>query len=228
MLDAFLGFLPRLLDGLWITLGLLVLSAAGGLCLGILIALAGISKYRILRLISQLYRAVFRSIPGLVVLYFVYYGIAQLEVVRESPFWALFRHAYWCAWLALSINDGAFTSELLYGAIKSVPQGCQQASAALGMSPMKTLWLIQIPIALRLVFPAYTTELIFLTKTTSIVSTITLMDLMGAADILYKETFDPFLPLISAGLFYGLLIWLITNLSAFIESRAFRYPNIQT
>ena len=219
---------PRLLAGLWTTLGLLILSATGGLCLGVLMALAGISRYRILRLISQIYRAIFRSIPGLVVLYFVYYGVAQLEIVRESPLWVVLKHPYWCAWLALSINDGAFTSELLCGALKSVPRGYQQASAALGMSPSKTLWLIRMPIALRVVFPAYVTELVFLTKTTSIVSTITLLDLMGAADILYKETFDPFLPLVSAGLLYTLLIWLITRLSAFIESRAFPYPNIQT
>ena len=228
MLEAFLNILPRLLQGLWTTLGLLILSAAGGLCLGVLMALAGISRHRILRAVSQVYRAIFRSIPGLVVLYFIYYGIAQLEVIRDSSLWLVFKHPYWCAWIALSINDGAFTSELLYGALKSVPRDYQQASAALGMSPVKTLWLIRMPIALRCVFPAYVTELIFLTKTTSIVSTITLMDLMGAADLLYKETFDPFLPLISAGLLYTLLIWLITRLTAVIESRAFRYPNIQT
>lgn len=222
-----LELLPRLLDGFRTTVGLLVLCALGGACIGVVMALAGISNNRLLRSVSEVYRAVFRSIPGLVVLYFVYYGVAQLEIVRESPLWAILKQAYWCAWLALSVNDGAFTAELLCGALKAVPRGQLQASAALGLSPFKTLWLIQMPIALRIVFPAYTTELIFLTKTTSIVSTITILDLMGTADIIYKETFDPFVPLITAGLLYLLLIFGITKLAAFIESRAFSYPNIQ-
>lgn len=221
-----LQILPRLLNGLWTTIELLILSALGGACIGILIALAGIARNSILRSVSETYRATFRSIPGLVVLYFVYYGIAQLEVVRASPLWTVFKQAYWCALLALSINNGAFTGELLCGALKLVPHECLQAGAALGLNPLKTLWLIRMPLALRLVLPAYTTELIFLTKTTSIVSTITILDLMGTADIIYKETFDPFVPLIAAGLLYLLLIFVITRLSALIESRIFRYPNI--
>jgi His/Glu/Gln/Arg/opine family amino acid ABC transporter permease subunit len=226
MLDILLQILPRLLDGFWTTIELLVLSILGGVCIGVSMALAGISKWRILRFISEAYRAIFRSIPGLVVLYFVYYGIAQLDVMRESFLWIVFKQAYWCAWLALSINDGAFTAELLCGALKAVPGDYLQASAALGLNSFKTLWLIRMPIALKIVLPAYTTELVFLTKTTSIVSTITILDLMGTADIIYKETFDPFIPLISAGVLYLLLISVITRLSTLIESRVFQYPSI--
>lgn len=226
MPDFLIQILPRLLNGFGTTIGLLIPSAVGGACIGVAMALAGISKCRILRSVSQVYRAIFRSIPGLVVLYFIYYGIAQIEMIRQSFLWVVLKQPYWCGWLALTINDGAFTAELLYGALKAVPRNYLQASSALGMSRLKTLWLIRMPIALRLVFPAYTTELIFLTKTTSIVSTITILDLMGTADIIYKETFDPFVPLITAGMLYLLLISAITRLSAFIESRAFRYPNI--
>lgn len=218
--------LPRLLNGFWTTIGLLIPSVLGGAGIGVAMALAGISKHRLLRSISQVYRAIFRSIPGLVVLYFIYYGIAQLEIIRQSPLWVIFKEPYWCGWLALTINDGAFTAQLLYGALKAVPRGCLQAGSALGMSRFKTLWLIRMPIALKLVLPAYTTELMFLTKTTSIVSTITVLDLMGTADIIYKETFDPFIPLITAGMLYLLLISGITRLSAFIQSRLFSYPSI--
>ncbi|MBD2463156.1 ABC transporter permease subunit [Oscillatoria sp. FACHB-1407] len=226
MLDTLFHLLPRLLAGFWVTIELLVLSALGGVCVGAAMALAGIADCRLLRSISESYRAIFRSIPGLVVLYFIYYGIAQLEIVRSSLLWVVFKQAHWCAWLALSINHGAFTAELLCGALRAVPQDYLQASAALGLRPLKTLWLIRMPIALRLVLPAYTTELIFLTKTTSIVSTITILDLLGTADIIYKETFDPFVPLVTAGLLYLLLISVITHVSTLIESRVFRYPNI--
>ena len=81
--------------------------------------------------------------------------------------------------------------------------------SSLGLSKTLTFWLLRALGAFRLALPSYSNELILLLKATAIVSTITILDLLGTAKLIYTETFDPFTPLLLAAAIYLLLVWLI-------------------
>jgi len=211
------NILPMLLDGLQLTILLLFLSAIGGIIVAIPMALAWRANNRFLYSISYVYVFVFRGTPALVQLFFIYYGLAQFEYFRNSIFWVIFNEPFWCGLFALSLNTGAYTTEILRGALKAVPQGEVEAALALGLNKFQIFKAIELPIAFRIALPAYGNELILLAKATSIVSTITLMDLMGMAKLLYTESFDPFAPLLTAGFLYLGLIFIITQIILILE-----------
>jgi His/Glu/Gln/Arg/opine family amino acid ABC transporter permease subunit len=216
---------PRLIAATGTTILLLGLSALCGLVIAVPMSLARLARNATLQGLSNAYVFVFRGTPALVQLYFIYYGFAQLEMVRESVLWTVFEDAYWCGLIALSLNTGAYTTEIFRGALMAVPRDYVEAGRALGLTERRMFWLIRLPTAFRLGLPAYGNELILLTKATSIVSTITILDLMGTAKLLYTETFDPFAPLLTAAALYLVLIYLMTRAIAALEY--FMFPHLR-
>ena len=188
--EMLMGYAPRLLDGLWVTLGITGLSVLIGLILAVPIALMRLSSYKILQWPSYFFVFYFRGTPLLVQLFLVYYGSGQFRVeLTELGLWSYFREAYFCAVFTLTLNTCAYTAEILRGAIQSVPKGEIEAGRACGMSGVLLYRRIILPSALRTAWPAYGNEVIFLMQASSLVSIITLLDLTGVARRIISETF---------------------------------------
>lgn len=226
----FVDVLQRLLDAAGITFVLMFSCAAFGLLIAIPMGLARLSRNQSIYLFATGFTFVFRGTPGLVQLYFLYYGVARLEFVRESVLWVVLQSPWWCAIIALSLNTGAYTAEIVRGSLGAVPVDLIEAAKSLGLAGRKLFFLVRLPLAVRIALPAYGNELVLLMKGTSIVSTITILDLMGEAKLIYTETFDPFVPMFTAAGIYlviGLGVsWLVRigELQLFRERKATPAP----
>ena len=125
MIDA----VPRIPAGLGLTLQLLLVSAVLGLLIAILLLLMRISGRRWLSWPSQVYIYVFRGTPILVQIFIIYHGLPQFDWIRDSVFWPVLREPYGCAVLALSLNTGAYVSEILRGGVLGVDRACWRQAA---------------------------------------------------------------------------------------------------
>ena len=212
--------LPRLVDGAFLTLEITFVSVLAGLCTAVPLAFARLSRNPLLRLPTYGYILYFRGTPFLVQLFLVYYGSGQFQPFLDRiGLWSLFREAYFCAILTLTLNTAAYTAEILRGAIRAVPRRDVEAAQALGMSRFVLHRRIVLPKAFRLALPAYTNEVVFLLQATSLVSIITLLDLTGVARIIVARSFEPYKLYIAAGLIYLALTYVFIFVARCLERR---------
>jgi len=214
---------PKLLVGLSITIQLVTISLFVGFCFAIGLALLRLSNNLFLNFFAKTYVFYFRGTPLLVQIFLIYYGIAQFEFIRESFVWSFFREAYWCAILALTLNTCAYSSEIIRGGIQSVPFGQIESAKSTGMSGFLLYRRIILPIAFRQALPAYGNEMILMVKATSLVSTITIMDITGIARLIIAKTFSPVEIFIVAGLIYLTINFIITRLVNYSEIKLTPY-----
>ena len=215
LLDNF----PDIIKSAFLTLELTVLSILIGILIGFLFALMRISKVKILIYFSYYYSFVFRGTPLFVQIFIIYFGLAQLEFIRESIFWIILKKPYWCAIIAFALNTGAYTSEILRSAFQTIKPGIIEAGKSLGISNKIIFYKVQIPIAIRQSLPAYGNEIILMLKGTSLASTVTLMDLTGVAKYIISTTFKPIEVFIVAGGIYLFMTFIIHNLIKFLEKK---------
>lgn len=212
--------LPRLLGGAALTLEITLVSVAIGLCLAVPLAVLRLSRHPLLWMPVYGYIFYFRGTPLLVQLFLVYYGSGQFQpLLDRTGLWVLFREAYFCAVLTLTLNTAAYTAEILRGAIQAVPRGEVEAARAFGMSGVLLYRRIVLPKAFRLALPAYTNEVVFLLQATSLVSVITLLDLTGVARIIVARSFEPYKLYIAAGLIYLTITYAFVFVSRRLERR---------
>jgi polar amino acid transport system permease protein len=215
--------LPRLLQGTLLTLELVALALVAGGLLSVPLALMRVSANPLLRTLPLAYTFFFRGTPLLVQLFLFYYGLAQFEAVRESFLWPIVREAYWSALIVFTLNTGAYTTEILRGAIQAVPRGEVEAALALGM-PRTTLYRrIVLPRAYRIALPAYGNEIILMLKASALASTITLLDLTGMARTVIAKTYLPVEIFLVAGAIYLLLTFALVNGFRLLERRVLRF-----
>ncbi|MEW9310272.1 ABC transporter permease [Labrys neptuniae] len=228
--DLMLESLPALLKGTAITLQLLAASLACGMLIAVPVAILRINGNRVVRLILHCYIYFFRGTPLLVQIFLVYYGLAQFDVVRDSALWPYLRQASVCAILTFSLNTAAYTAYILRGAIQAVPAGEIEAARACGMSTALAYRSIILPHAFRLALPAYGNEVVSMLKSTSLASTITVMELTGVANTIVARTFAPYELFITAALIYLAITYVLTSALRALEHRLSRHrrPLVQT
>jgi polar amino acid transport system permease protein len=215
--------LPKILQGLGLTLNLLVVSTLFGLVLAVLILLMRLSGRPWLVWPAKAYIYFFRGTPLLVQLFIIYYGLPQFEALRHSPLWPLLREPYWCSVIALALNTGAYVSEILRGGVLGVDRGLIEAGKALGLTKVQRTSRITAPLAVRLALPAYSNEIVSMLKSTALASTVTLMEMTGVARTIVAETFAPYEIFIAATIIYLVLVWIIQTAFALVETRANRH-----
>lgn len=222
-LSLIVDALPKMLMGIGLTFQLLILSAVLGLILAILLMLMRLSGKWWLSWPAQVYIYVFRGTPILVQIFIVYYGFPQLDIIRESYLWPVFRDPFGCAVVALTLNTGAYVSEILRGGVLGVDRGVLEAGEALGLSKTQRFIYLTTPIATRLALPAYGNDLVSLLKSTALASTITLMEMTGIARTIVAQTYAPYEIFISLAIIYMILTFLIQRLLVVIERYLGRY-----
>jgi polar amino acid transport system permease protein len=222
-LEFFLGLFPQLLAGTWITVQLLVISFIVGNMLALCVALARVSKNPFLWMPSYAFIYVIRGTPLLIQTYFLYYGLGDIfahePAIRHSIFWPFLREGFWYGIAALSLSTAAYTGEILRGAIQAVPFGEIEAGRAFGMSNWLITRRIVLPRALQICLPALSGEAIMLLKSTAIMSTITVFDMMGMANFIRVQTFRVYEPLLAAAVIYVALTFLIAVSFRLLERR---------
>ncbi|MFG6417175.1 ABC transporter permease [Roseateles sp. DC23W] len=217
--DAIVENLPMYLEGLGVTLRLLVLSLGAGLALALPLAVVrSVFKGWPSRLV-WVYTYAFRGTPMLVQLFLIYYGLAQFDAVRDSWVWPWLSSATFCAWLTFALNTTAYTTEIIVGSIRALPAGEIEAAKALGMSRGLMLRRIVVPAALRRALPVYGNEAIFMLHGTSLASIVTLLDITGAARAVNAKYYLPFEAFITAGVFYFALTLCLVGLFRWAENR---------
>jgi arginine/ornithine transport system permease protein len=200
--------LPELFGGLVTTLQLTVLTILGGIILSVPLGILRNSPTPAVRGPIWAYTYFFRGTPMLIQLFLIYYGLAQFKAIRSSGLWFILREGYWCCLIAFVLNTAAYTIEIIAGALRNVPAQDVEAAKAMGMSNFTILRRITFPIALRILFPAYTNEVIFILQSTSLASLVTVMDLTGVARVIIARTFTPYEFFITIGLVYLCLTYL--------------------
>lgn len=182
---------PRLMDGFFVTFELLLLSIIIGFFLAVGVAFARLSKIRVLSFPASAFAYTFRGTPLLVQLWIMYFGVGSLgEEGMGTTLWTFFKEPWLVGLFVLVLNTGAYTSEILRGGLVNVPNGQMEAAAAIGMTWFQSMRRIMLPQALRISWPAYGNEVILLMKGSALVSTITVMDLMGQTRTVFAQSFN--------------------------------------
>jgi len=216
---AFYGStLWSVLKALPLTLEIWFFGVAIGLFLATGLTWMRASNFRPAQLFSQAYVFVFRGSPLLVQIYLIYFGLSQFDFVRNSSIlWPVLRDPMYCTIMAMAMNTAAYSSEIFRGALRAVPVGPIEAAKAFGMPALTRFRLVVLPMALRLALPAYSTEIILMTKATALASVVTIMEMMGVAQKIQHDTFRPIEVLTCAGLIYLALNFSIARAFAMLE-----------
>ena len=209
----------KILQGVPLTLEVVFISTFLGLGLAIIVALMRISDNKTLSIPAYSFVYLIRGTPLLLQLYFVYYGISQFSIVRESFLWPILREPFWCGIITLTISTGAYSAEIIRGGIQSVSQGYIESGKALGLSRISIFLRIVMPITIRQALPAYGNELILMVKASSLISIVTLMEITGIARTIISKTYAPVEIFLVAGSIYLLINFIITRLVKYAEIR---------
>lgn len=182
---------PRMLDGLSVTVALVVASLVFGALLSLPIVLARVEGGRLARAATGAYMQFFRGTPVLAQLFLVYYGAGQFRVgLEEAGMWWLFRDAWFCALLAFTLNTAAYQAQILSGAIANVPRGQWEAARALGLHTPVIYWRVVLPQALMVALRPYGNEVVLMIKASAVASVVTVFDLMGVTRLAFSRSFD--------------------------------------
>lgn len=197
--------------GLLITLYYTVITIGGGMLIGLVVGLLQLSRNRVSILAGRIYVECFRNIPLLVILLWTYYALPIFLGVNITKGWAGF--------LALSCYVGAFYAEILRAGVQSIDSGQTDASIALGMSYKQRMRHIILPQAFRRMIPPLAGQSIIQMKNTTLLSMITVPDLLYQAGYISSFTYKPMEVYTAVGAIFLLILTPLTMLSRRLERR---------
>ena len=203
--------LKFLIDGLYYTLALSLTAICISIIVGLLIALPGLSTRRAPRSINRVYVELIRSIPLLVLILWVYYGLPQVAGISISVFWA--------GVLALSISDSAFQAEIFRAGIQSINRGQYEAAASISLNYRDTMRYVILPQAIKRILPALGNQLVYMLKMSSLVSVIGMQELTRRANELVVTEYRPLEIYTILVLEYLVLILLVSAGVRWLEER---------
>lgn len=212
---AFLHYLHSwyLIRGAGVTLGLSVAAMAVGLCCGLIAAIMRRSSNPVVSRAAKTYIWAMRGTPVLVQLIIIYTGLPQIGIkIGVIP----------SAILGLGVNEGAYLAEIIRAGIMAVPKGQFEAASALGLSRYRTMWLIVLPQALRIVIPPIGNSFNGLMKTTSLASVISMDELLRRTEMLIQVQFRVLEIFMVAALYYLVLTTVWGFIQQWIERRLSR------
>ncbi|MDR0447204.1 MAG: amino acid ABC transporter permease [Treponema sp.] len=213
-----ISWIPPLLSGARITIGLTVTSVSAGVILSIFLALGKISRQFFINKFCSGYIFFFRGTPLLMQLYFIYYALPMMSPIFIIPIQnqELNRFAY--AFIAYSLNVAAYSAEIVRAAIQSIDKGQFEASRALGLSYAQTMRLVIIPQSIRRLIPPVGNEFIMILKDTSLVSMIALIDITKATRSIEGSTRSA-LVYIPAMILYLIITWIFSFIFHRLEKK---------
>lgn len=207
--------------GLINTLILLVVSVVVGFILAVPIGLVQVTGPWPLKYLARGFCTFIRGTPLLIQIWLLYYGIGSLfpgiPGIRQSFMWPILREGYYYAIVSLSLSVAGYEGEIMRGAFMGVPRGELEAARAFGMNGWKLVTRVWLPRAVLQVLPTLAGEVISQLKSTPLVFSITVMDLMGARFKISSDTYIVYEPLIFIAIVYMILTFFITRAFGYLE-----------
>ena len=212
-----------LMNGLRVTLGLAFVSITGSLVLGMILGISRYSRIFPLNFIATLFIEIIRSIPLVIFIVFIHFGI--------SPY--LYNNSILCkilgsstlelqsACIALTLFTSAYVAEIIRGGLKSIETGHIEAAKSLGLNHYQRLIYIILPLAITRMMPALVSQFISLTKDTSLASIIGLIELTRAGEIIYERTRHEFEILVFIAIIYFCICYSLSFWSKKLESKPY-------
>ena len=204
------SFWPMFKGGLLVSVPLMLVSFALGLVLAFVLALMRMSRFAPLKAIAWFVVWVIRGTPLLVQIFVIYFGLPSIGVVLTPIPSAI---------MALVISQGAYNSEVIRAALRSIPKGQSEACKALGLNKTQTMLQVIIPQAALVAVPPLGNSFISLLKDTSLVSTITVAEILMTAKSIIAVKFEPMLFYCEAALVYLIFSTILTQLQGSLEKK---------
>ena len=193
-----------------VTLPLTAAAFFIGLMIALVVAMIRILEIPVLDQICRLYVWIFRGTPLLVQLFIIFFGLPAVGIRLE---------AFPAAVIAFSLNEGAYTSEIMRAAILAVPRGQMEAGYTVGMNYFQIMRRIVLPQAFKVAFPPLFNELIALVKNTSLAASITVSEMFREAQKIAARTFEPFVLYCEVAVIYLAVCTILTRIQAYGEKK---------
>lgn len=215
--------IPKLIDGIGMTLWLLVVTSIAGFLLAVPIGFTQAAGPWWLAAPARAFCTIIRGTPLLLQLWMLYFGLGSLFVfwpeIRETWMWPYLRTAWPYGVLALTASFAGYSGEVMRGAFAGVPKGELAAARAFGMHPFKIFHRIWLPRAIHRALPTISGETVLQLKATPLVATITVVDVYAVISKVRQETFLTYEPLLLLALIYIILAGILTLAFRWLESR---------
>ena len=204
-----------ILQGLLGTLWLAVTCVSAGMVLGLVFATARLSRFAVLRAIGTSYVEFFRNIPVLVQIFWFFFALPILTGMQPN--------AYVASSVAVSLYAGAYLTEIFRSGIQSIEKGQWEAARAIGFAHGGVMRYVVLPQAVRNVVPPLTSQVMEIVKTTTVASTIAYGETLYSAKVLSDQEFRPIETYTAVGVFFIVLLALLSMLSIMLERRLARH-----
>jgi polar amino acid transport system permease protein len=202
-------YLPKIIQGLGLTIVLAACIIVAGLALGLLLAVVRAMNVRVLNWVIIFVVDLFRALPPLVVIVLLYFGLPEAGVSLSG---------FAAAWLALTLVLMAFSEEIFWAGITAVPKGQWEAARSLGLSFLRCFTLVVLPQAVRMVIPPLTNRTIAITKGTALASVVAVPEILGQAQAGVSFSFNP-TPLTLGAAAYLVLFLPVVIFGRWVEAR---------
>ncbi|MEK3732943.1 MULTISPECIES: amino acid ABC transporter permease [Paenibacillus] len=209
--DIIIDYMPLILRGTMLTIGISILSIILGSILGLGIGFGKMSSRWYIRWPFQSYINFFRGTPLFVQIFIVHFGVIPAIIGRTDPFIA--------AITALSLNSAAYTAEIYRAGIQSIDKGQREAAQSLGMTNVQAMRYVILPQAIKRMIPAFGNEFIVLIKDSSLVAVIAAQELMYWSQAMSGQYYRIWEPYLTAALVYFILTYSLSKLLNYIERR---------
>ncbi|MCA6220211.1 arginine ABC transporter permease ArtM [Photorhabdus antumapuensis] len=217
-----LEYIQQILPGLQTSLSLTVTALFVAFMMSVLFTMVLTMKLPVLTQLVKIYITLFTGTPLLVQFFLIYYGPGQFPSIKAYPWlWQLLSEPWLCAMVTLALNSAAYSTLLFYGAVKAIPAGQWQSCHALGMSKAQSMQIL-LPYAFKRALSSYSNEVVLIFKSTSLASTITLLEVMGYSQLLFGRNYDV-MAFMAAGVIYLCVNGILTLLMRIIERRALAF-----
>ncbi len=210
-------------QGVACTVSLSVFTVVFGFILALCLALMRMSRVGILKGFATIYIEIFRATPMLVQLFVVYYVLfGKISIPPVMLFGFIRFERFLPGVVALSLNSGAYLSEIIRSGIQSIDGGQTEASRSLGLSKAQTMRYVVLPQAIKNILPAVANEFVTIIKESSICYTIGVQDIMYAVSATKGATYRIAEPLVIAALIYFCLTFPTSQIIGYFERRMSR------
>jgi polar amino acid transport system permease protein len=221
--DWLADYAPLMVEGIWNTIWILVVTSVLGMVLAIPLGLAQAAGPWYLAAPARAFCTVIRGTPLLLQLWLLYYGLGslfpQFPWIRQSELWPILRQAWPYAVLALTLSFAGYEGEVMRGAFKGVPRGQLEAAKAMGMPRFTILRRIWLPQAVQRALPTLGGETVLQLKATPLVATITVLDIYAVSSRVRQDTFIVYEPLLLLAVVYMCITGLIVLGFRWLERR---------
>ena len=203
--------LPVLILGAGVTIEITAFSVAVGFFIGLVVGIARISQFKILRVLAAIYADCIRGTPLLVQIFLIYFALPIVTGQRVEPFIA--------AVAACGINSGAYVSEIFRAGIQAIDVGQMEAGRSLGMTWWQTMYSVILPQAVRNILPPLGNEFIAMLKDSSLVSVIGFEELTRRGQLIIAQTYGSFEIWMTVAVLYLMMTLAISRIVALLEKR---------